>query len=204
MIRPPIELSFGEPAMKRTGIDDFKPHADTKITKREWLLLAISAAMALAYCCLEPKQSHAADRLSGPVDFAMLSKANQAQGPVEIASNGGNMLASMAIAADLKARNIPVRVTGWCASGCAMIAIGSGHCTVAPSGRLALHGPVIPAGTLGASETARALEGARSSFRTWASANGIPSDLIERTFQAYEMRLELNEYQMRRVGCTVE
>jgi hypothetical protein len=33
---------------------------------------------------------------------------------------------------------------------------------------------------------------------------GVPSDLIEATFQAFQQRYELTPYAMKRVGCRLE
>ncbi|MGE5150403.1 MAG: hypothetical protein ACM3II_09815, partial [Rhodospirillaceae bacterium] len=134
----------------------------------------------------------------------MYVKAAAIREPVEIASPGGNMVAAMLIAQDFKKRGIPVRVTGWCASGCAMIAIGSGRCTVARSGHLVLHGPAITPGGIGVTDYARALDKARTSWKDWMDKAGVPADLIEATLQAQGQKLELSDYAMKRVGCTLE
>jgi ATP-dependent protease ClpP protease subunit len=133
----------------------------------------------------------------------MFVKAAQAADAVEIASPGGSFLISMMVAQMFKQKSIPVRVTGWCASGCAMIAIGSGNCTVARSGRLVLHAPSVPPG-LSATETARALETMRNQWRDWMHTAGVPSDLTESTIQSFRQQLELSEYGMKRVGCRLE
>jgi hypothetical protein len=133
----------------------------------------------------------------------MLAKAAQTNEPVEIASPGGNMMLSMAIAQIFKERGIAVRVTGWCSSGCAMIAIGSRNCTVARSGRLVLHGPYIPAGT-NVTDFARALQRNRADWQDWMHKAGIPSDLVEATLQAFRQQYELSPYAMKRVGCRLE
>ncbi len=86
---------------------------------------------------------------------------------------------------------------------CAFIAIGSRHCTVARSGRLVLHGPVIPAG-LTVTDYTIVLENARTQWKQWARDNGVPEDLIFNTFQAYRQQYELSEYAMKRVGCVLE
>jgi hypothetical protein len=124
--------------------------------------------------------------------------------PVEIASRGGNMIVSMAIAKVLKDRHTPVRVTGFCASGCALIAIGSRHCTVSRAGRLILHAPVIPAGLTVVTDYAIAIEKARADWKDWLREYNVPEDLIENTLQAYQQQYELSEYAMKRVGCVVE
>ena len=160
------------------------------------LLSAIACTLALV-------SSAEAVSLSGPIDVDMLVKAAQAREPVEIASPGGNMLVSMTIAQLFKERRSPVRVVGWCGSGCAMIAIGSGNCTVARSGRLVLHGPAIPAAT-NVTDFARSMEKLRSDWKDWMHNVGVPSDLIEATLQAYRQQYELSPPAMKRVGCRVE
>jgi hypothetical protein len=154
-------------------------------------------------CTFALVSSAEAVSLSGPVDIDMLVKAGRIREPVEIASPGGNMMLSMAIARIFQDRGIAVRVTGWCISGCAMIAIGSRNCTVARSGHLVLHAPVIPAGT-NVTDVARSLEKVRSDWKNWMHNAGVPSDLIEATLQSYQQRYELSPYAMKRVGCQVE
>jgi hypothetical protein len=154
-------------------------------------------------CALGLASSAGAVSLSGPVDTDMLRKVAEIREPVEIASPGGNMIFSMAIAQILRERGIPVRVTGWCMSGCAMIAIGSRNCTVARSGRLVLHAPTMPAGA-NVTDLARALERSRTDWKDWMHEAGVPSDLIEATLQAYRQQYELSAYAMKRVGCRVE
>jgi len=141
--------------------------------------------------------------LSGPIDFEMMTKATQTHEPVDIASPGGSMILSMAIAQIFKDRGISVRVTGWCASGCAMIAIGSGNCIIGRSGRLVLHAPAIPVGG-NVTEFARALEQSRAQWHDWMQKAGVPSDLIEATFQSFRQQYELSPYAMKRVGCRLE
>lgn len=166
--------------------------------------LTITAKIVSAIACTFALVSNAgAVSLSGPIDFVMVTKAAQTHEPVEIASPGGNMVFSMAIAQIFKERAISVRVTGWCASGCAMIAIGSGNCTVARSGRLVLHAPYIPAGG-NVTDFARALERGRADWQDWMQKAGVPSDLIEATFQAFRQEYELSPYAMKRVGCRLE
>jgi len=160
------------------------------------LLSTIACALAFA-------SNAKAVSLSGPVDADMLVKAVESREPVEIASPGGNMLVAMMIAQIFKDRGIPVRVTGQCISGCAMIAIGSRNCTVARSGHLVLHGPVIPAGA-NVTDFALALERSRSNWKDWMHKAGVPSDLVEATLQAYRQQYELSPYAMKRVGCQVE
>src|SRR6185312_7217192 len=133
----------------------------------------------------------------------MVAKASQIREPVEIASPGGNMILSMAIAEMFKERGISVRVTGWCASGCAMIAIGSGNCTVARSGRLVLHAPYVTVGG-NVTDLARAREQNRVQWQDWMQKAGVPSDLVEATFQAFRQQYELTPYAMKRVGCRLE
>lgn len=141
--------------------------------------------------------------LSGPVDNDMLVKAVEAREPVEIASPGGNLIVSMTIAQIFRQRGIAVRVTGQCASGCAMIAIGSRNCTVARSGHLILHAPGFVAGG-NVTDFARNLEKVRADWKDWMQKAGVPSDLIEATLQAYRQQYELSPYAMKRVGCQVE
>jgi hypothetical protein len=158
------------------------------------------STIALACMLAMPAQ---ATSLYGPVDLAMFQKAGTITGPVEIASPGGNMIFSMAIAGTLKQRGIPVRVTGWCASGCAMIAIGSGNCTVARSGHLVLHAPVLPPGG-NVTDAARVLKQGREGWMKFMRDAGVPEDVLDATLQAYGQRLELSTYGMKRVGCAVE
>jgi ATP-dependent protease ClpP protease subunit len=160
------------------------------------LYCAIAGILALV-------SSAEAVSLSGPVDFEMVRKAIETREPVEIASPGGNMIFSMAIAQTFKERGIAVRVVGWCASGCAMIAIGSGNCTVARSGRLMLHGPKLPVAA-NVTDFARVLERSRTQWKNWMQEAGVPSDLIEATFQAFRQEYELSPYAMKRVGCRLE
>ena len=158
---------------------------------------------ALALLCALASNAQATE-LSGPVDFAMVRKAVATRDAVEITSPGGSMLLSISIAQTFRDRGIPVRVTGWCASGCAMIAIGSGRCTVARSGRLALHAPVLPPGTMSVTDAARQLERSRTAWMDWMHKVGVPYDILDATVQAYGQRLELSDYGMKRVGCTLE
>jgi ATP-dependent protease ClpP protease subunit len=165
---------------------------------------SITAKLYSAIACTFALISNAeAVSLSGPIDLEMMTKAAQTREPVEIASPGGNMILSMTIAQIFKERGISVRVTGWCASGCAMIAIGSGNCTVARSGRLVLHAPNLPAGA-NVTDFARALARSRTEWHNWMQNAGVPSDLIEATFQAFRQEYELSPYAMKRVGCRLE
>ena len=170
------------------------PPEDRTITAKIYSAIACTFALA---------SNAGAVSLSGPIDFEMVTKATQTHEAVEIASPGGNMVFSMAIAQIFKERGISVRVTGWCASGCAMIAIGSGNCIVARSGRLMLHAPYIPAGS-NVTDFARAREQSRVQWQDWMQKAGVPSDLIEATFQAFQQRYELTPYAMKRVGCRLE
>jgi ATP-dependent protease ClpP protease subunit len=165
-------------------------------------IIAAKLYIAIA-CSLAVASSAEAVSLSGPVDFDMLAKATRITEPVEIASVGGSMVFSMAIADMFRDRGISVRVTGWCASGCAMIAIGSGNCIVARSGRLVLHAPRISAGA-NVTDFARALERTRADWQSWMQKAGVPSDLIEATLQAFRQEYERSPCAMKRVGCRLE
>lgn len=164
----------------------------------------MAAKLLSAIACTLALVSRAeAVSLSGPVDVDMLVKAAQTREPVEIASPGGNMMMAMTIAQLFRERGIPVRVTGRCVSGCAMIAIGSRNCTVARSGHLVLHAPALPTG-INVTDLARSMEKLRSDWKDWMHNAGVPSDLIEATLQAYQQQYELSPYAMKRVGCRVE
>lgn len=164
------------------------------------MAVKLCTTLALAGILTVPAQ---AASLSGPVNWAMLMKASGAREVVEIASPGGSVDISMAIAQIFRERGISVRVTGWCASGCAMIAIGSGRCAVARSGRLVLHAPTLPAG-LGVTETARMRDQLDRRWSDWMAKQGVPYDLIDATFTSFGREYELSDYAMKRVGCKLE
>lgn len=148
--------------------------------------------------------------LQGKIDLDVMNGAMDVPdgAVVEIKSPGGNLYATMVITKIFQLRHVHVRVMGWCASGCAIIAIGSHNCSVAPEGRLALHHVIkiapseLRSWQVSTDETRERLN---NQMNDWYVKNGVPGDLVRR-MQSDDPNfvLELTRAEINQVGCTLE
>jgi hypothetical protein len=176
-------------------------------------ILVEALLLALAVFAVSRAAERSPTRLEGLVDDTMRTRAEMAiahgERVVEVSSRGGNAEFGWQIGDALQAAGVKARCVGVCGSAAAHIVLGSRGCIVARSGHVILHvammepgGPVAKA--LTSTQFAMANDIVRKAWFEKALAHGISSDLLEGTVQAPNHQYELNAYQMRRIGCTVE
>ncbi len=171
------------------------------------VLSALAAVIVLALHCTDVRAAET-PRLSGLVNASMLARAEAAiargDQVVEIASPGGEAATGWIIGEKLREAHVAVRCVGVCASAAAQILVASGHCIVSRQGRVGFHRPRVVLTGLSASVFGVFDAAVMKQWHGGMAKAGVPDDLVFRTEQAFRGEFELDEYAMKRVGCTME